>query len=96
MITTIYICDRCKHKQKGHHTPRQMWEIALVYDTPTLSYTHSPLAVRQKQMWCRTCMEEFLILPSTQKPKPPPPPEPPTLEDIIRELIIHTVEEIQS
>lgn len=88
MITTAYICDKCKQEQTD---TRQFWEVGVVTNNVNLmnDYGH----VRSERLEagpfrmhvCRPCLESFGINVSVKQDEPVP--ARPTLEELIREIV---------
>ena len=85
-VETKYVCDKCGHEQE---TSEQMWKIGISLkhiDTPgRINYTKT---VKNKQLWCRGCVEDKLgLLPTAKQSAEAIKPTQITLEDMLREII---------
>lgn len=80
-VTTIYKCDKCGAETQSRE---QFWEVAV-----TLRSISSNDAVpRNKQHWCRMCVEAAGILPPVahEQAKERVLPSP-TFEDLVRSIV---------
>lgn len=93
-IRTTYICDRCGAEQC---TQTQLWNVRMSLDSlanPNNFSTTHPL----QALWCRKCCKETGLFP-VNEPTPKDPIPHPTqstsekLENIIREIVLETVQE---
>jgi hypothetical protein len=96
-VITIYKCDKCGAEQP---TNVQMWKIGVVcqpLDSNT-KFTPNWLYASQSdynhQIWCRKCIDAFMILaaPKASKPTDPPPPAPLSLEERLMAIFTEVVE----
>ena len=77
-IKIIYKCDKCGNEQT---TRKNFWNVDILVSCEY--FTDS----RQKQIGvCQSCLESFGILVPEEKAKTLPPP--PTIEDLIREVMV--------
>ena len=92
MITTTYICDKCKHAQPS---TEQFWQIEIVANNVQHLERYAPsrsfVSDQYKMHVCRNCLEALGI---HRKERPPDAPAPPTLEDIITEIVRNTVSDM--
>lgn len=80
MITTIYKCDKCGNEQD---TDEQFWTVGI---TARTKWHQDMDATERSIQVCRPCLESFGIHVSQKKDKPLP--APPTVEELIREIIV--------
>lgn len=80
-ITTIYKCDQCGAETQSRE---QFWRVAV-----TLRAISSNDAIpRNKQDWCRKCVEVMGLLPPVEHQEAKEKvPEPPTFEDLVRSIV---------
>jgi len=91
MITTTYTCDHCK-EVKDKET---LFTISLKANNLITDYGGGGLTpVCGNAHWCRSCLHKLGWFKTT-KPLPgtDTPPPPATLEDLIRQLVIDTIQD---
>lgn len=90
-ITTEHKCDKCGHTQPDG---TQMWHVGILfYHSGSSMGSSMHQNLHSQKYWCRPCMEYVGLLGPHQvrvgpaKIEPPPP----TIEDMLRELIVEVV-----
>lgn len=89
MITTTYACDRCK--RTVDLSREQLWHVALFMQCMP-NRAHSTPYPKLEAEWCRPCCESFVLLPSTETPKPEA-PKAPSIEDVLRAMVDEQVQQ---
>ena len=90
MISIIYKCDKCGVDQS---TKEQFWELSAVATHLGSSYLQARPCTKPYQV-CRKCLEHMGIY--TQKViRNSPEFNPPTIEELLKEIILRTIEENQ-
>ncbi len=90
MRATTYKCDRCGEDIK--YPDEQVWNIAVGIACEPDVVAHSIYSNCGAAQWCRSCTEEFRLVP--RSPKLPGLPEPPPkFEDLVREIVREEIQD---
>lgn len=89
-VQTTLTCDRCRascdvqaeDKKEG----RQFWEVRVGAYPRKMAHLNVPSASKVA-LWCRTCLAEFGMMPTTDDGKKVEPAPTPTMEDLVREIV---------
>lgn len=85
----IYKCDKCGSEQA---TADQFWTVGV--KASPLNYPHDMFVSNKHVMEvCRPCLESFGIHVQPTPKDQPQPPAPPTLEELISDIVLRTIEE---
>ena len=90
MITTIYECDRCGHKQDNSE---QMWEVVFGFKRCGDGGDSITFHRRKTALWCRKCLEELHFIQDPEKPHEVE-KEPPTMEELFRQFVAEIAQEV--
>lgn len=87
----IYKCDKCGAEQE---TSGQFWTVGVKASPYDFS---RDLFVSDKHVMevCRPCLESFGIHVQAKPKDQPQPPTPPTLEELITDIVLRTMESQQ-
>jgi DNA-directed RNA polymerase subunit RPC12/RpoP len=84
---TTYSCDRCKSEFSDRKAIKSV-------SAGVGEYAGSDAWFKSfRQDWCHNCLKEFGLPYEHAKAKDIPPSPPPTLDDMLRELIRHEVQQ---
>lgn len=89
---TTWVCDRCGSK---HDKPDGLWTVGLRYASgdSDLRSSYSGTLDSKSKLLCRPCMIAYGILSPSRGEEPPPAP-PPSFEELFREFIWNTAQDV--